>query len=45
MITFDDGLESEYEEDAPEQYQSSTTNDYEEEEEEEEDEWSKFDGF
>jgi len=45
MITFDDGLESEYEEDATEQYQSSTSNDYEEEEEEEEDEWSKFDGF
>ena len=45
MISFDDGLETEYEEDATEQYQSSTTNDYEEEEEDEEDEWSKFDGF
>ena len=45
MISFDDGLETEYEEDATEQYQSSTSNDYEEEEEEEEDEWSKFDGF
>ena len=45
MISFDDGLESEYEEEVPEQYQSDTTDEYEEEEEEEEDEWAKFDGF
>ena len=45
MISFDDGLESEYEEEVPEQYQSDTTDEYEDEEEEEEDEWAKFDGF
>jgi len=45
MISFDDGLESEYDEDVPEQYQSDLTNEFEEEEEEEEDEWAKFDGF
>ncbi len=45
MISFDDGLEGEFDEDFPEQYESDTLEDEEEEYEEEEDEWAKFDGF
>ena len=45
MISFDDGLESELEEDYSDQYQNASSDVEDEEEEEEEDEWSKFDGF
>ncbi len=47
MISFDDGLESEFDEEYSEQYQSDTLDESDEEEEldEEDDEWAKFDGF
>lgn len=47
MISFDDGLESEFDEEYSEQYQSDTLNESDEEEEldDEDDEWAKFDGF
>ncbi|MFX1257161.1 MAG: transcription elongation factor Spt5 [Promethearchaeota archaeon] len=46
MITFDDELESEFEEEFAEYSKSEEIETYEEdEEEEEEDEWAKFDGF
>lgn len=47
MISFDDGLESEFDEEYSEQYQSDTldASDEEEELDDEDDEWAKFDGF
>ncbi len=45
MITFDDEVEAELDEEFTEDYESEEFEEYEEEEEEEEDEWAKFDGF
>ncbi|TFG25747.1 MAG: transcription elongation factor Spt5 [Promethearchaeota archaeon] len=46
MITFDDEIESEYEEEFPADYGAEEIEDSEEmEEEDEDDEWAKFDGF
>jgi transcription elongation factor Spt5 len=45
MISFDDEIESEGEEEYAEESDSEELKEHEEEEEEEDDEWAKFDGF